>query len=61
MAKKQNDKELYGFQSLGVSKKTYELIDAVNKETGKPKYRIVHEAVKYGIKHKIFDIQIDKD
>ena len=56
MAKKQNDKEVYGFQSLGISKKTYELINDVHAITSRPKYRIVHEAMKFAVKHKIFEL-----
>lgn len=61
MAKKiKNDvnyKEQCKFKSIGVKNSTYDIIDAVNIETGMPRYVIMHKAIKHAVEANIFDIK----
>lgn len=47
--KKQNDKDIYGFKSLGIRTQTYSIVEELHKLTGKPKYLIIHEALKFAV------------
>lgn len=61
MAKKiKNDvnyKEQCKFKSIGVKNSTYDIIDAVNIETGMPRYVIMHKAIQHAVEDNIFDIK----
>lgn len=61
MAKKtKNDvnyKEQCKFKSIGVKHSTYNIIDAINVETGMPRYVIMHKAIKHAMEDNIFEIK----